>query len=505
MRKIEELPIAIELLGTSKRGGAPLGNITAKVGKTWRHSVRRVGGYWMASCTYEGDLAEMQEIFLEGMMREVRATFGGMLVWKGFLGEAALSLNGVDYYRSWLEIANRVKTLYTRIGDYYPLANPGAESGAWAALGTPSTREQSTDWYAEGDYSCHVVADSMDDGVTIESGIGISLGKYYECQVSVKIVSGTWRLMIWSADAKTADGSVGAVEYSTPGQYVMRASVPESNQDASSVDLRLYCTTSSGEIYADAAVFQEGSCGSATGWCEDTASQDEFGVIELALLKAGMDDGAANAEAQRTLAEMAWPRTQAPNEFSALGGGMEQAPRLELTFFGEIFTARNKYCPMALYTTATCSEHVSNLIAACEFLSEGVVETNAMDYLIDSRAPQRIWECLRDITLAGDASGNRWQIGVNGDGTVDYRAADTTVSCRFRNGRIYNIAGGEMEAWLMQPGLCYMDDLPTGPTEISGLQADDPHVMTIDEVTFDAGEWLNGGSGLRFGREAKGD
>jgi hypothetical protein len=93
---------------------------------------------------------------------------------------------------------------------------------------------------------------------------------------------------------------------------------------------------------------------------------------------------------------------------------------------------------------------------------------------------------------------------VFGNRLFDYRVADTALSYRYRNGRLLNIAGGEMEPWFALPGLAYIDDLPIGPPDLTGDEADDPHVKWIEEVEFSVADWLAGseGAGLKFRREA---
>lgn len=504
MRKLSELPMQLNLYESKKRGGGNLGNVTARMAGTWRHSKRRVGGDWIASARYEGSTDELEEMFYEGLMREVRASVGGILVWRGFCAEVRLHLRGVEYVRSWFEMANRVKVIYTHIGTNQ-FTNGSAESGAWTSYNTPTTNAQSTTWVTDGTYSDHLVADAANDGATIQGGIAVTAGLYYECRCSVNIISGTWVLEIYREDTGAA---LGTCTYGTAGQYVMRCSIGDSSTYAGNIGVRLYCSAAAGEVYADAAVFQEGPCRAETSWYADTASQSEFGVMEEILLKAGMSDAAANALGQLTLDERAWPRTKAPNEFMALAEGESLGEDwLEMTFVGYLFSTRNRFTTVT--GTDDCDDHISALLGLCEFVTAGIVDANTMQFQIDDQAPLRVWECLRDITLAGDASQNLWQIGlvphttpVGSDYGVDYRLLGSTPVARYRGGRVYHIAGGEMEPWFLEPGYLYVDDLLSmGPGEISGIAADDPKIMSVDEVEFDAGNWLGGGSGIRFVRE----
>lgn len=220
----------------------------------------------------------------------------------------------------------------------------------------------------------------------------------------------------------------------------------------------------------------------------------EYGTLENVVLAAGMSDAAAIAKARTTLAESAWPRSTPPQTIQTSTQGDNA---LRLTFYGHVFNTRNKY---SLITgTATASAHVTALIAACEFIRSGAVATNSMSFQIDDRAPLRIWRIIRDITLAGDASGNRWQCGVYANRIFEYRQSDTTFAMRFRAGKILNVAGGVLEPWFAEPGLLYLDDLPLGPGNVVVARATvDPHTVMVEEVEFDAGDYLAGGAGLRM-------
>lgn len=228
-------------------------NISQQVRDTWVHSVRRIGGYWLATCEYRTSSAsEMMALFMDGITREVQATVGGQAIFEGFLAEAVLRLDGQEYRRGWGDIANKVKVIYSRIGDNQ-FTNGSAESGAWTAYGTPTTLEQSTTWVSDGTYSCHIITDATNEGATIQTGITIVASKSYDCRVSVSIISGTWVLEIYRTDTGAALGSATNTQ---TGNAVMRASVGDNNPYAGTIGVRLYCTDAAGEIYADGAVFQ---------------------------------------------------------------------------------------------------------------------------------------------------------------------------------------------------------------------------------------------------------
>jgi hypothetical protein len=155
--------------------------------------------------------------------------------------------------------------------------------------------------------------------------------------------------------------------------------------------------------------------------------------------------------------------------------------KLELTVHGYVHTLANKY---SLTTgTAAASAHVASIIAESEFIDAGSITTNSLSYLIDPRAPIKHWQILMDIANAGDASGNRWICGVDGDMRFNYGQADNVTAYRYRGGKFWHPAGGELEPWFAEPGhLLYLDDAPVGPGQISGNLEDDPHIVFVSEV-----------------------
>src|SRR3990167_2578787 len=330
-RGLRELPIALNLYESVKRGGGAIRNVSKQIGETWRRSIRGVGGFWIGTAVYAGDPVdlryELQELFLEGMMREVRETLGGLTTWQGFIGDMTLTLGGVRYTRSLLDRANAVKAIYSRLGDNL-FTDGSAESAAWAAYGTPSTREQSTTWVSDGIYSCHLITDGSNEGAQIESGLAVVADKPYECRVTIKLVTGTWKLEISRGDTGAV---LGQASESTAGQRVLRATISDSSTFTGSVTVRLYASLTGAEIYADGAGFQSGPERAETGWYEDAAGEADYGQIEDILLEAGMSDDAANAKAQTELTKRAWPRTlPQSNSRQALAIGQDQLGQLGL-------------------------------------------------------------------------------------------------------------------------------------------------------------------------------
>ncbi len=263
-------------------------------------------------------------------------------------------------------------------------------------------------------------------------------------------------------------------------------SIPATNTFAGTVDLRITSEAAAGTVYGDSFIFALAPFQAQTGWVTDDDSIEEYGRIELAALEVAMTSAAANAKTATLLKKLAWPRAKPPDEFANLGSDLIVASaggqdKLTLTAHGYVHTLANKY---TLTTgTAAASAQVTAMINGAEFVAPGSISSNLISNMIDTRAPIKQWQALMDIIQAGDASGNRWVGGVAGQRYFDYGLADGLVAYHYRGGRFYNAAGGELEPWFAEPGhLLYLDDMPTGPTQISGSTEDDPHVVFVSEV-----------------------
>lgn len=471
---------AATLYNSVKRGNGGLWTITDRISETWRRSTRAIGGYWLGTCEYKGTRDDMLEMFLEGMMREVREDVGGLVTWEGFIAEMQLTLDGVTYIRSMIDTANAVKEIYTRIGDNV-LTNGGAESGAWTVY-NGATVTQSTTWVNTGTYSCKIeVADTTIRGAIIQT-VTIVASQSYDITGVISAASGSWRIAANRTDTGASlahDSTHGAT-----GDKSIKMNIPASNTYAGTVDLIITSEASSGIIYGDSFVFCTSPTQAQSKWFIDANSISEYGRMELAVLDVAMTNAAANAKATTTKNKLAWPKALPPNEFTLIGNEMldTSKDKLALTVHGYVHTLANKY---SLTTgTAAASAHVAAIITnEAEFLLPGSINSNTLSYQIDDRAPIKHWQIVSDITHAGDAVGNRWVCGVYAGKYFDYRQADNDVAYRYRGGKFYNASGGELEPWFAEPGhLLYLDDLPVGPTQISGFTEDDPHNLFIAEV-----------------------
>jgi hypothetical protein len=474
---------SLALHNSIARGGGYIATLTERL-KDWRRSVSVFEGYKTGTGALDGSPDELLEQFLEGMAREIIESAGGVVTWQGYVANMELSLAGLTFTRSLHKTANAVRVVYTRIGDSL-LTNGGAESGAWTPYGTPPTVVQYTGWRTEGTYSCRIVTDSTLEGAVIGAGISILAGAGYEARVSIRIVSGTWKLEVYQANPLET-----LIATSTPaadvGDSVLHASIGVDNLYAGAVNIGLFCESVAGEVYADAALFNTSPIRAETRWYEDTDSQAEFGRLDEIPLMASLSDAAANAQALVYLNKHAWPRTLPPNTLQVRPARGPET-KLEIQFQGYAFSLGNRYTEIV--GTNTASAHVTDLITASEFVTAGDIQANAMPYQIEERSVVRVAQVLRDIILAGDAVGNRWQGGVLANRQYIYRLADTTPKYRYRQGRVYYVGGGEVEPYYAEPTVVLLDDAPIGPPGLTRT-LDDPRYAFLEEVEFRAPDKL---------------
>jgi hypothetical protein len=479
---------SINLYDSAVHGNATLRNITADI-TGWRHSIRRIGGYWTASCDYNGSREMLDDFFLNNLMGEIRTSVGGVQVWQGFIGAMSYVRDGVLWVRTMADRANKVKSIYTRIGDNL-LTNGSAESGAWAAI-NGATVTQSTAWVTDGNYSCKIeVPDTVIRGAEIQASITIVANKSYQARVSLNVVSGSWRVAI-----NRTDTAASLAFYSTSGDLgdlQATLTIPDTNTYAGTVRFLITSEASIGTIYGDGAVMQSAPERAETNWKSDLASISEYGTLEKVLLKAGMSDAAANADVSTVLADSAWARTVPPNEYAI--GSTQASDKLSLSLFGYAFTLKWRYSTTT--GTGAMSTLINSMIAQqSDYLSVGIVDSNTTDYYIDDRAPLSLWTVASQIALAGDASGNRWQMGVGNGRKLNYSQVTTDLSYRMRRGLLFNPGGGVYEAWLAQPGWAFLEDAPQTPGSITTNPTDDPRYVYLEEIEYIAPD------GLRFRRQ----
>lgn len=481
------LPYAIELYNSVKRGNAFIADITDRCAN-WRRTIRRIGGYWQASFDYSGDRGDLDDLFFDGIMREVRETSSGFVNWQGFIGDMAYQRGGVTWRRSIHEVNNAIKCQYTRQFANV-LTNGSAESGAWASY-AGATVTQSTAWASDGTYSCKIVAGgAVIQGATIQTGIPISAETAYSLIITLNVISGTWRTYIYP-DGDPANKIAGKTT-SVAGVQKIEIQIPDTSTFTGNVTIGVRNGSEggagipfAGTVYCDAAVFSQQPSAADTGWITDDASVSEYGRLETIMLEGAMSADAAAAKVATALNREAFPRLLAPEDYATTETAED---KLTVTCYGYVFTLPWRI--NTIYTEQAASVLVGNLISGLDYVAASTVSPNTLSFAPDNRYQLSVWQVLKTLVNSGDASGNLWALGMTANRELRYEPFSSTIAYTYRGGKLYNAAGGEMEAWLAVPGWCLLDDAPLLPY-MTTTAIDDPRRSIIEEVEFTAPDIL---------------
>ncbi len=475
--------ISLNLYDPLLVGNGPVGNYTVPFGATWRRSIARLGGFKIGSVALTANeltADEMGEFFRYGLLRELREVAGGQLTWQGLVTHMEWTHGGDVYIADIEPLVNARRALYRRLYDNL-LTNGSAESGAWAAY-NGATVTQSTEWIADGSYSCKVVvADAVQRGAIIQSNIAILSGIAYTFSARLHVLSGTWTIAI-----RRSDNDSLLVNFKTSGavgDVVANLTIPATNTYEGNVYILIRTSSGStaGTCYFDAAIFKAADTPSDTGWQTDTQSLAIHGRKEWIDLWGGMSYEAATARVASDLALSAWPQP----DVSASGSTRQIAvdpkeDKLSIVFGGYWITLNWIYT--RLIGSAPASTLVTTLAGyQSEYIVPGSVASNTLNYTIEDSSPLRCGDVLKEIAESGDAAGNRWAIGVYADRKLHYGMITPELSYHLRGGHLLQVAGGDMEPWLAQPGWARVDDLPIGPGSIGQAQ-NDPRWRYLEEI-----------------------
>ncbi|RJX17549.1 MAG: hypothetical protein C4575_12970 [Desulforudis sp.] len=493
------LPVGLSLFDSVQNGGAFVRDVTTKIGSTWKRSIRSIGGYWLGTAEWEGPASEMEDIFANSLMGRVQESVCGLVTWEGFLAEMELQLGRMKLTRSWTELINKVKVMYSRIGENL-LANGSAESAAWAAYGTPTIREQSTAWVSHGTYSCHIATNAKWEGCYIHDagGEAIAAGKSYHFQVTVKVVSGYWRVALYNMNNFSEVFDYADIPNTTDPQVIELAIADSQAWTVGIAIYQYYGTTA--EIYADGAVLQEAPSRAETSWYKNAQSIADYGTHELILSQAGMSAAAAQALAETELAKRLWPRSYPPRALQDTSTKEMEKAKLKLVVYGYVFGLTKRYS--IADGEDNCSSWVTNLLTGDDNITAGMIQANTQQFAISAANPMRVWDMMRQIAQSGDALDSRWTLGVYEGRKLHYLQAETGIIARLRNGRFYNSAGSLIDPWLAQPGYVFLDDMPSVVGAPTTTNIDDQKIVYMEEVEFDAAKWLKTGRGLGYRMEA---
>jgi hypothetical protein len=448
--------------------------------KTWRRSIRRVGGFWLGTTEISSSEAGrdlLDELFEFGMLRDIREISGGEMTWRGAVAKMEYKRGGDVFVRDISTMANAIRSIYTSIGDNL-LTNGSGESGAWTSL-NGATVTQDVTWATHGTYSIKVVvADTDIRGATVQTSLTIAANVQYVLRASLKVSSGSWRIAV-----NRTDNDQSLTYFSTSGrqgEMVVDVSIPQSSVYAGTARLVITSEASVGTLNVDAMVFQLGPVQAQTGWYTDTASIAVHGRKENVLLRGGKSNSDANAECQSLLIDRGWPNPQPPRN-SQTWLAQKADDTLNITFAG--YWAMLNWVYTTLHGTRSCSAWVAALSGlVSDYVTPGVVDTNATDFFIDDRAPLKVGDLLREIADVGETGGSKFSIGVWADRKLNYERIPQMLSYYRRNGRLYNVSGGEMEPWLARPGWALWQDMPIGPGALTGNAQHDPRWVYLEEV-----------------------
>jgi hypothetical protein len=501
--------IALALADRLWTKSAHMRDVSRLFGKTWRRTVRRRGGFFVASVELsQGDVERrwMEDFFAHGMLREIREVGSGQETWRGMVVAMEYTRGGETFAHDFKPVANAIKVLYTRIGDN-ALTNGSGESGAWSPYPSANANlhiTQDSSWSSHGTYSIKIVVDdSTVRGAYAQSSgyvIPIVAGKQYLIRATLKVTSGSWRL---SANKSSDDTSLA--HYSTAGatgDHVVSISIDESNTFAGNIDLRVTSEGTAGTVNVDACVFQLGPESSDTGWYLDNRSIAVFGRKEDVILESGMSVANAQARAQSERLKRAWPNPTPPST----GGAHEMKTnedKLQITFAGDWY--RLNWLHTTLHGTRTMSDWVRALLGQQTQVTPGRIQANSTDYYVEDQAPLLLGDILKGIAGDGEVGGARWGIGVYAQRKLTYERIDSALRYKFQNGQIYDIHGGWVAPWLARPGWMLYQDLPAGGYALTAHAEHDPRWVFVEEWEMMPPDAAHGGKPwLQFNQDESG-
>lgn len=473
------------------RDSAALINLTPLF-RTWRHSTKDVGGNWQAEGEVVGDAGELESFFLQHLGKRIQVAQGAVDYWEGQVVRMELTRGGQTFVRSMEAMANRVKVLYSKVGDNL-LTNGDVESASWVTEGTPNIVASCSGWYTTGSRSMYCLADAANEGMVAGSSITLNRLGAYDCSMITNVASGTWTLQTVAStnDVIAQRATAGC------GRTWLQCQVPETNLHED-VEVRIISAANGDEIYADGAILRTSPVRSETKWWADARSSDAYGNIEAVYLEREMTDDEADGYAQRKLAENAWPRTKPAERGQTVAVGDTQEDSLIVTCMGTVWTLG--WTHALTDGTANANTHMVALLDEARFFDsdDASIDTNAVEVYIESGNPTPIWREMEKIIKRGDDSGASWTGGAYPAFRFRYNARQGGTQYQFVNGRMEYYGGGDIQPLEFAPGWCLMVDMPVEPTPAGGSADDDPRRVWLAETWF---VYENGQTRLEWMRE----
>lgn len=455
---------------------------------SWKHTTRDVGGNWTADGTLDPKKitsAQMREIFLTALGLRVIVAQGGIDYWEGQIVRLEYTTQGQTFVRSMEDMANRVKVIYTKVGPQL-LTNGDVETAAWTTVGTPATIERTTDWFAKGANSMHIISSGASgDGAEVENSgapaaVAISASRAYTCSMIVNVISG-----IWSLQVQDATGASVLAQTNTDGtasRTWLQCQIPDTNT-ATSVQTRILAASGTNEIYADGAILRASPVRSETRWWEETTSIDDaYGRIEGVFLEGEMTDDEADAIARKELASRAWATTKPPRRGSTRRRG--SGDKLVLSALGMVWTLKWRHA--LTDGTDQADNQIKALLDESEFIaaSNGMIDANTTEVLIQSSQPIALWDNIKKTVQSGGGSGVPWTGGVYPGRTFQYAARSASTQYEYQSGEMKYFRGAKVDPLDFRPGYCLMSDMPQEPTPAGASAVDDPRLAWLEETAF---------------------
>jgi hypothetical protein len=440
-------------------------------------------------------------------MREIRELGGGRLTWQGVITHMEWTHQGDVYIQDINPISNARRAMYRRLFDNL-LTNGSAESGAWTvAVGGgvtgsgSATTSQSTEWVADGTYSCKIISTGGVHGADIATSVTIVANVAYSATVKLHVLSGSWRVAINRVD--TDAKIVATSTHNAVGDQTINLVIPDTNIFAGAVRFRVTSEGGAGTVYGDAAVLKPADAPADTGWLLDASSIHLYGRKELVDLWGGLSYQAANAQVASDLVLTAWPQPDTSTSGSTRQAAVDpKEDKLAIVFGGYWLTLN------WIYTHLTGTAGASTLVHTLagyqsDYLAAGTIATNALSYTIEDASPLRCGDVLKEIANSGDATKGKWTVGVWSQRQVDYHAIAPQLSYHIRDGHLLQMSGGDIEPWLARPGWAMVDDLPIGPGHAGAAGAqNDPRWRYLEEIEMLPPDNQHSEHWLSYSREA---
>jgi len=237
------------------------------------------------------------------------------------------------------------------------------------------------------------------------------------------------------------------------------------------------------------AYIDETNTSQMTSAVYETESIARYGRRENIITLDGYNTSSADAYAETTLAQTAWPWPRP--------SGQSRGVKLDIQCAGYGLTANWRYVSVGDGSSDTASAWLSEILNAdVEYMASSDITTNSLSVVKVPRPTRRAWNTVQEIAALGDASGNPWRVYWDIGRVVRYEQVSTAPRYVIQGGgSIHGYPdGAPVSPWLIRPAVVRDMAYLVRPTE-SGSWLDDPRDAYIHSVTVSH----SGRMSLRFG------